>query len=229
MHVGRMGAITHEEARQWDMPSMRPAVRRTRSMGQIYEQIAANLEQAHQRVVDTDGDQASSRMAQEIDVFQGRVHKRIQRSFKRSDFSLLRGMRGDGFNRSVQEQWDVANPSKLTASARNLYDFLQDVDARSGAILSRAAQYQVSAALSTIAHDNAIFERARSSLIAELMVVSAQAMMRTNDTRSQFGHERASALPPEEGPPPYSPPYAPPEAPPAPMASPSAPVLPARL
>lgn len=227
MSLGWIGALADVEARIMTMQHARPAVRTQRSMGQICEHIAMNLKHAKQRVIDADGERAPSGMVREIDNFEGRIQARIRQSAKRSDFSMLRGMRGDGFNRSVRGQWDVANASCLTSSARRLHEFLLDVDSRSEAILLRATAYQERVAASMAAQlqarDNAIFEQAYAALVQDLVAVSGRALSASDgiaQMQSELSEmagmaanmvsEMASFLPPGEAPPPYAPPSPPP-------------------
>ncbi|WP_087723329.1 hypothetical protein [Pandoraea sp. PE-S2T-3] len=227
MSLGWINALADVEARIMTDQHAGPPVRTQRSMGQIYEHIATNLKYAKQRAIDADGDRASSGMVSEIDAFDARIQARIRQSAKRSDFSMLRGMRGDGFNRSVRGQWDVANASCLTSSARRLHAFLLDVDRRSEAILLRATVYQERVAASMAAHllarDNAIFEQAYAALVQDLVAVSggvvstydgiAQMQSEISDMAgmaSNMASQIASLLPPGEAPPPYAPPSPPP-------------------
>lgn len=212
MSLGWLNTWAFADGRVGEVQRAQTPARHPRSMGQIYEQIAANLKQAKQCAICADGDRVRSRMAQEIDDFQGRIHARIDRTSKRSDFSLLRGVRGDGFNRSVRGQWDVANPASLTSSARRLHDFLLDIDVRSVAILSRATQYRASVeaslSMQMLARDSEIFDQAYAALVEDLVAVTERAM-RVSDGVAQVSTEMASLPPPGEAPPPYAPPSAP--------------------
>ncbi|VVE06800.1 hypothetical protein PIN31115_02410 [Pandoraea iniqua] len=255
MSLGWISTMADVEAHRMTVQYRRPAVRTQRSMGQIYEHIATNLKQAKQRAINADGERAVSGMVREIDDFEGRIQTRIRQSAKRSDFSLLRGMRGDGFSRSVRGQWDVANALCLTSSARRLHEFLLDVDRRSETILSRATAYQERVAASMAAQlqarDNVIFEQAYEALVQDLVAVSGR-VMSTYDGIAQMQSEISDMagmasnmaseiaslmpplMPPGEAPPPYAPPSpssdmasAPPPSPPPPL--PTAPVPGTRL
>ncbi|MGC7520353.1 hypothetical protein [Pandoraea pneumonica] len=184
-----------------------PTAPRSRSMGQIYAHIEANLKHARQCAIDAAGGATFSHMAGEIDDFQACVDRFVGQARRRSDFSLGRGIRGNGFKRSVRGQWDVANPSNLTPSAHRLHKCLLEIDGRSGEILSRAKTHRVNVAMSTAARiferDNEIFAQAYAMLANDLAMITSQvARIPGGTTASTSG---MATVTPSEAPPPYSP------------------------